>query len=238
MRRYSRGLALSLALAVLAIFQVGCGGSGGSSSFNVHTRGPAGAWPNATIYGTADPSNSPCNPATDPNCYESFGPKSTDSSGNYVEYTDALPDSWKIAAEADNNCPSGGDVGWTNVGKGGNIDVDCGAFANGIVCTINYLNNVQQNTCPTTLVITGSDYPTTYSLDAGAYDPSGNSVESYQGTASSTTQFSVPAPSGWGIHVITVWDPTNNTLLAATSYTLHECFTVTNDYGSSTNCPY
>ncbi|HUY81836.1 MAG TPA: hypothetical protein VMU92_08945 [Acidobacteriaceae bacterium] len=239
MRKYTRILAISLALAVTALLQSGCsgGGGGGGGSFGVYTHLSSGAWPDATVTGYADPSYLPCSQGST-GCNTSFGPVDDGSQGEYVETTDALPDDWEAAAETDSNCSSGASVGWTSVSNDGRIDLYCGSVQQQITCTINYLNNVQQNTCPTTIVITGSGYPTTYALDSGAYDTSGNGGESYQGMASSSTQFYVPAPTNWGITVLTVWDPTNNRLLAAADYGLHECYITTNDQGSSETCPY
>lgn len=269
MRRNTLTLFLAIAFATSLQIGCGGGGGGGGNGggggggpnsggsgdtyFATYTLlANGGAWQNATINGSAVPATYACNPdqgtpGYDPNCLITFSDESTGTAAEFIWNTDALPAQWDVAAEADSNCPEGANSGDQQTDSQGYLDLYCGvvnganASAYPTACTITYVNGVQQGSCPSTIQINANSptYPTSYALDTGTYLPNADNVASYQGKASSSSSITVPAPTNFGLNIITVWDPTNNNPLAAAGYTLHECIVTTNGpYGYKETCPY
>jgi len=251
--RYHQAI-FALAIAATTILQTGCGSNGGaattggsgSSSFATYTHLTGGTWQYAVVDGTAAPT--PSCVASDPpdsNCWTSFQDFGTGSAGEFIFSTDALPATWSVAAEADSNCSAGGSNDGS-ISNGGRIDVYCGSFdgegtaASPASCTIIYVNGVLEGGCSPYLTITTSSsvLPTSYALTAGWYTDDAASESSSSPTASSSTQITVPAPTSWGLSVITIVDPTTDEVLGTTDYVLHECFITAGEYGESESCPY
>lgn len=250
MRRTVYIIALIASFAALTLPQLGCAGGGPSTSgtsFTVYTYTGSGTWPNASVTGSAGPGTYSCNPNTDTNCVTSFPASSTGTKGKFTFPTDALPAQWEAAAESDSTCSEGASSGWASVSNGSSIDLYCGsttatgATASPSTCTIYYLNGSLSGSCPSTITITtpSATFPTSYALDVGTYEPNGQSISSTQPTASSSTSITVPAPTTYGLNVISVWDSSTNQELATVGYTLHECLITTNgQYGTTETCPY
>lgn len=250
MRKTAYMTVLIASLAAFTLPQVGCGGGGpstSSTSFAVYTHNGSGVWQNATVTGNAGLGTYQCNPATDGNCKTSIPSSSTGTKGELIVNTDALPAQWEAAAESDSSCSEGASTGWDYVNNGGRLDLYCGsitatgATAQPSECTIYYLNGSLSGSCPSTITITtpSATFPTSYALDVGTYEPNGQSISSAQPTASSSTSITVPAPTTYGLNVISVWDPSSNQELATVGYTLHECLITTNgQYGTTETCPY
>jgi hypothetical protein len=254
MRQHSTILLLAVAAATM--LQTGCGSNGGGkptsggsgdAKFATYTLlSSGGVWPNAIVNANADPYTVTCDVYTDKDCVTGYQNYSTGSIGEFIWSTDALPATWYAAAQPDANCSYGGSSGPQSITNDGWIDVTCGqlygtgAGATPASCTIVYVNGVQQGFCPPYLEINTTDpvLPTSYALTAGLYSDEGGSEGSYQETASSSTQIRVPAPTNWGLSVITVTDPNSNEVLGAADYILHECIIQTGPNGTQENCPY
>lgn len=233
---------LFVMISTATVFSIGCGGGGnggppvgsggsGNAAFETHAYTSAGAWTSATLNGTAAGLSYNCT-SSDSNCGTNFEGK-TDSGGNFIWYTDALPAEWDVSGVADSNCPSGAESGFTEITNDGTIQLPCGQKVSGNVvnCTVYYNNGVKRSTdCPSTVTLTSSapTYPTSYALDAGIYDISALNVAGYQGMASSSTSITVPSPvpssTNYGLKVVTVWDPTNNQILAAAGFNIVYCY--------------
>jgi hypothetical protein len=242
-------------VSLFASLQIGCGGGGGDTteSLTIQTYlADDSAWQGATVLASGDPSNSPCTVGSS-GCNLSL-PPTTEASGtnSYTFDTNALPDYWQAFAEPDSNCPYsgsqyGGDTTVQSIDNGDDLPVYCGSF-NGTgasvtpsSCTVVFVNGNRESSCPTTLTITAASgtFPTTHELDSGGYLTDGSNTGSGEYTASSSTTITVAAPADYGENIITVWDPTNNNVLAAVGYTLHECLITQNGpYGTTETCPY
>jgi hypothetical protein len=222
----------------------------GSQSFAIYTfMAGGGIWKNAQLHGEGDPTTVQC-PSSDPGCLTMFGPVGDGPEGELIVQTDDLPSNWEAFADGaqDPNCPDGASSSWVSESNEGNpIELTCGGTdpVGGSVqpsqCTVTYVNNQLYQPCPSYIeaVSNGSVvFPTTQdALTITFYDIYGDWQGSEQATAQSSTIVSFPAPTNWGINVITVTGNTGYVLVGA-GYTLHECL-VTVDYpNSSTYCPY
>jgi len=257
--RYRQAI-LALVIAAATMLQTGCGivtsggtgntavtGGSGSGSFETYTLLTTGVWPNAILNGSADPTTASCLSADPPDikCSTSFSDINDGSAGEFIFSTDAIPAYWSVAAQSDSNCPAGGSKsGYMD--NPGSLYIYCGgldateATASPASCTVIYVNSVLQGECSPYLTITtpSSVLPTSYALTAGWYTDEAASESSSNNTASSSTQITVPAPTSWGLSVITIVDPTTGEVLGATDYELHECFITAGEYGESESCPY
>lgn len=225
--------------------------------FNLYTLlQNGGVWHASNVRGevVGDSYLSNCSPQTDPACLLSFGP-ATDGTYGWAEvYTDAVSPSvaseWTFEAAPDSNCSLGassGDVWIYPTGYGPSPTLTCGQAdpVGGSVepteCTVTYVNNQLYEACPSIIEMIadgGVTFPTNYALDINFYDVSGNWQGGEQATALSSSIVQFSAPTGWGINVVTVTDPSTNLVLAAAGYTLHECLVTVNPPYSSTDCPY
>ena len=232
----------SLAISTATLFLTGCpvsvsgnlpvGSSGqGNSTLYTHAYTSTGAWAGAEVIGTGEGYG--CNIATDTDCLTSFKGE-TDSSGNFSYSTDALPANWDVTAAGDSTCPQGAESGWTWSTDGTTIPLPCGqqVTADTVTCTVEYNASGQEtsNGCPSTVTITESTptFPTSYALDSGTYNYDATNIASYQGTASTSTSITVPAPvassTNYGLKIITVWDPNTNQVLAAAGFNIQYCY--------------
>jgi hypothetical protein len=248
-----RHATLALVIAAATMLQTGCGSGSSNLSFNIYTlTATGGVWSGAEIYGNANPYTASCTnqvPA-DLHCLTGFplngnNNPTTSSSGEFNFPTDALPATWTVVALEDTTCPQGGST-TDGVTVSGTLKVYCGTLngtgteASPASCTVIYLNGVFQGGCPPYLVITTTDplLPTGYALTAGWYTDEAAGEGSSQSTASSSTQITIPAPTGWGLNVVTIVDPTTNEVLGATDFVVHECLITAGQYGNSETCPY
>ena len=255
-----RQAVLALVIAAAAMLQTGCNGfsasggnnspvsiGSGSGSFNTFTHlASGGVWANATVSGTAGP-DAPCLIAVPPDikCTTSFSGTPDGSLGELIFHTDAIPDYWSVAAQADSNCPYAGSAGG-DVNNPGELDIYCGSFGGyGTAVspssfTVIYVNGILQASLPPYLEATTTlpVLPTSHALTTGWYADDAAGEGSSQNTASSTTQIRVPGPTNFGLNVITIVDPTTNQVLGATDYVLHECFITAGEYQNSETCPY
>jgi hypothetical protein len=225
---------------------VGCDGGGGDSpgpmqttiTTQVTVNGVVQAWSGASLFGDLVSFPPPCDPSTDEYCIEDFS-GNTGVNGNYILITDAMPAEWEIGATDPygTTCLTG--ASWYgNLTALEGAQLLCGQVSQGNAiatpagCQIvySYSGAIISNSCPSKITITTktSTFPTTHELDTGTYTIKAVNIASYQGYASSSTTITVPAPvassTNYGLKVITVWDPTDNLILAAAGFNIEYCF--------------
>jgi hypothetical protein len=206
-------------------------GGAGSGTFYVWTKTASGVWANANVTGSAEPFSYSCDPTSDQDCYTNFSGFTTGNNGELIFSTDALPATWTAAATGDSTCPSGGNSGPLSISNGLPIVVHCGATSAGTFtaspasCTWyldQYTGEWDTSNCPASLTLTsnGPIFPTSYALNATAYDDTATEMYTGSYTASSSITIVVPAPTTAGTTVLTIVDPTTNEVLGTAVFTI------------------
>jgi hypothetical protein len=232
-------MAILLFVFAATMLWTGCGsgsGQGGGSTPQaaVYTKVSTGNWPTANVYGQVDPTTITCTPSSDQKCITNFpaanGSATTNSYGEYIFSTDALPGYWSVGAKADSNCPNGGS-GAQQITNNGSITIYCGSFYSGIVsitpisCWIVYNSDgsLASDGCDghnVTLSMQESILPTTYALNVSNYDDTATELSSASPTSSNGTSVVVPSPTDPGQTVLVITDPVTNQVLGAGLFTV------------------
>ncbi len=214
---------------------VGPSGASGSGTITAYTtvNGVNQGW-QATISGSAV--NPSCNLLTDQNCFTSFSQVKMgldgSGTGSITINSDAIPGYWQFGLLADSTCTTGASSGVifvANIIPDDDQSIPCedGDAGDAVVSPascdsiFNTETGQTKTTCTSTVTLSTSPatMPTTYAVTVGAYDSFGDLEASNSITASSSTSITVPTPSSVGYSVITIIDPTTNSVVAAGLFT-------------------